>query len=194
MRISLEDYNKEKGLMITQLNCAGLFNNRDQIYALLGRADVLGFSETWCTSDTTDTMVNWPHRVIFRNDRGTGKIRGGVGCSIKSKYAKYATVLEDLKISTDDIEGISIALKLPNDKPIIVTTVYRPHTKCKMKPFIDYLNKVISYDKNGLKSAEHWVIGDYNIHFNDDTEAEACLLYTSPSPRDKRQSRMPSSA
>ena len=24
--------------------------------------------------------------------------------------------------------------------------------------------------------------------------AEACLLYTSPSPRDKRQSRMPSSA
>ena len=26
------------------------------------------------------------------------------------------------------------------------------------------------------------------------TEAEGCLLYTSPSPRDKRQSRMPSSA
>ena len=26
------------------------------------------------------------------------------------------------------------------------------------------------------------------------TEAESCLLYTSPSPRDKRQSRMPSSA
>ena len=25
-------------------------------------------------------------------------------------------------------------------------------------------------------------------------EAESCLLYTSPSPRDKRQSRMPSSA
>ena len=26
------------------------------------------------------------------------------------------------------------------------------------------------------------------------TETESCLLYTSPSPRDKRQSRMPSSA
>ena len=26
------------------------------------------------------------------------------------------------------------------------------------------------------------------------TEVEVCLLYTSPSPRDKRQSRMPSSA
>ena len=29
---------------------------------------------------------------------------------------------------------------------------------------------------------------------NPPTTAEACLLYTSPSPRDKRQSRMPSSA
>ena len=28
----------------------------------------------------------------------------------------------------------------------------------------------------------------------DDTENKSCLLYTSPSPRDKRQSRMPSSA
>ena len=27
-----------------------------------------------------------------------------------------------------------------------------------------------------------------------DTNAKLCLLYTSPSPRDKRQSRMPSSA
>ena len=30
--------------------------------------------------------------------------------------------------------------------------------------------------------------------FEDIREAYACLLYTSPSPRDKRQSRMPSSA
>ena len=29
---------------------------------------------------------------------------------------------------------------------------------------------------------------------HDDINDEACLLYTSPSPRDKRQSRMPSSA
>ena len=33
---------------------------------------------------------------------------------------------------------------------------------------------------------------DVVFHFS--TWAEACLLYTSPSPRDKRQSRMPSSA
>ena len=35
----------------------------------------------------------------------------------------------------------------------------------------------------------------YGCWFQDDPAAlRACLLYTSPSPRDKRQSRMPSSA
>ena len=32
------------------------------------------------------------------------------------------------------------------------------------------------------------------IELGYDNEYEGCLLYTSPSPRDKRQSRMPSSA
>ena len=33
---------------------------------------------------------------------------------------------------------------------------------------------------------------NYNVEFS--SEGGNCLLYTSPSPRDKRQSRMPSSA
>ena len=41
--------------------------------------------------------------------------------------------------------------------------------------------------------------GDLNyieaiVQFCEDKNIEICLLYTSPSPRDKRQSRMPSSA
>ena len=32
------------------------------------------------------------------------------------------------------------------------------------------------------------------VRLPDDTTGNTCLLYTSPSPRDKRQSRMPSSA
>ena len=38
-----------------------------------------------------------------------------------------------------------------------------------------------------LEDGDRW-----NFHTTD--LADACLLYTSPSPRDKRQSRMPSSA
>ena len=40
--------------------------------------------------------------------------------------------------------------------------------------------------KRGLK--------DSGSRYIDDAIAKGCLLYTSPSPRDKRQSRMPSSA
>ena len=35
---------------------------------------------------------------------------------------------------------------------------------------------------------------DTEIFMEEDTSYDDCLLYTSPSPRDKRQSRMPSSA
>ena len=37
-------------------------------------------------------------------------------------------------------------------------------------------------------------IEEYNLIISKDTLLKFCLLYTSPSPRDKRQSRMPSSA
>ena len=37
-------------------------------------------------------------------------------------------------------------------------------------------------------------LADYELEEDDAALLDACLLYTSPSPRDKRQSRMPSSA
>ena len=42
----------------------------------------------------------------------------------------------------------------------------------------------ISYSKHALTAFQRWCSEQY----------DSCLLYTSPSPRDKRQSRMPSSA
>ena len=52
--------------------------------------------------------------------------------------------------------------------------------------FLD--NSQIHYLKKVLKLKK-----DENVHVQDG-EGNSCLLYTSPSPRDKRQSRMPSSA
>ena len=42
--------------------------------------------------------------------------------------------------------------------------------------------------------AKTWNFGHWSFTFRPAVEASDCLLYTSPSPRDKRQSRMPSSA
>ena len=43
---------------------------------------------------------------------------------------------------------------------------------------------------NGLPEKKIWSFNEENF----DLKLNVCLLYTSPSPRDKRQSRMPSSA
>ena len=52
--------------------------------------------------------------------------------------------------------------------------------------------------KDGLSVDESWTLGDGPFLFdkveNKSDQFKSCLLYTSPSPRDKRQSRMPSSA
>ena len=40
----------------------------------------------------------------------------------------------------------------------------------------------------------HWSYSGSSVSFRDTAGSTSCLLYTSPSPRDKRQSRMPSSA
>ena len=60
------------------------------------------------------------------------------------------------------------------------------------------LSLKIAFKNSGLMDdlMVHEVI-DYNKAFQnaaDATKSVICLLYTSPSPRDKRQSRMPSSA
>ena len=50
----------------------------------------------------------------------------------------------------------------------------------------NYVNQLVPKDINGNKKKPKDNSGDNHI--------TDCLLYTSPSPRDKRQSRMPSSA
>ena len=64
---------------------------------------------------------------------------------------------------------------------------------------LDTNSKWLSQELNkvGVKILEKKSIGDDYDQINDSVKnslSNYCLLYTSPSPRDKRQSRMPSSA
>ena len=58
----------------------------------------------------------------------------------------------------------------------------------------DKVIKKISLDKVALITGEEKIIPSNAKYFLCTVESMPCLLYTSPSPRDKRQSRMPSSA
>ena len=56
------------------------------------------------------------------------------------------------------------------------------------------LNEVGPEGQQKLKKASVLIIGIGGLGSSVIQYLNACLLYTSPSPRDKRQSRMPSSA
>ena len=54
---------------------------------------------------------------------------------------------------------------------------------------------IIGEDEPNTKSNNFQILwDDFDQHYSLFTVRNICLLYTSPSPRDKRQSRMPSSA
>ena len=62
---------------------------------------------------------------------------------------------------------------------------------------IDYLKQVAEKHDNWLldeDSNENVITIDVNHDFSDSNRFKTCLLYTSPSPRDRTRSRMPSSA
>ena len=74
----------------------------------------------------------------------------------------------------------------------------------KIEPISSDLHEAVKQLKTTLSQAESTFL-NVNDFVNPDTETgndlrglieelKSCLLYTSPSPRDKRQSRMPSSA
>ena len=60
------------------------------------------------------------------------------------------------------------------------------------KPSLKLIARMIQdFEVTNEKLSDVRYVGTYNFRFN---EANVCLLYTSPSPRDQRGSRMPSSA
>ena len=61
---------------------------------------------------------------------------------------------------------------------------------------LDYWQKINLYDeiRNSSKGKEKFVLHDGPPYANGNIHMGTCLLYTSPSPRYRQKSRMPSSA
>ena len=73
-----------------------------------------------------------------------------------------------------------------------VFCVHHPNTEEKRISF-DF-DQTVPFTDDVFMRVENWEIGTTEPGSSGSPLYTTCLLYTSPSPRDKRQSRMPSSA
>ena len=86
---------------------------------------------------------------------------------MKNKFKHYLRIILDEPLNKHDIKGLITVIKKN------IANVFNPIEE----------GAIVIYR---IKNAKH--IYDFNFNRN------VCLLYTSPSPRDRQKSRMPSSA
>ena len=67
-------------------------------------------------------------------------------------------------------------------------------TSTNFRKYTATVAQIVNLDENELEWLCNHMGHDIRVHREFYRLPSACLLYTSPSPRDKRQSRMPSSA
>ena len=61
-------------------------------------------------------------------------------------------------------------------------------------PTLKPIRRILLSNDDGIDAIGLKILYDIAVQFSDDVWVIACLLYTSPSPRDRSLSRMPSSA
>ena len=155
-------------LRIFSQNILSFNRNFDSFSALLQQLeceiDIIILTETWISFAHYREINGYIGHHSFRSDR-----RGG-GCSVYVRNELRSFLLPDFTISNVDIESVGVFVKGTKFE-LLVVGIYRP-PHCSLIEFNIKLNEFL----------------------NATTPSKSCLLYTSPSPRDKRQSRMPSSA
>ena len=94
--------------------------------------------------------------------------------------------------------GVYVKRLMPNPKAILALIAYASRTRrAKMGDWRDYQFHVRSnlLPLERAHSIKHWLSAmSVNNQLSPATLLKNCLLYTSPSPRDRQKSRMPSSA
>ena len=119
-------------------------------------------------------------------------------CSVRYRYSRYRYGCRT-EVTEMSGTGIDVAPNLPKC-PVPVLMLYRTYRSVRYRYESLYPYRRYRYpcrteltDVSGagidVSNLPKWYLGHTEL-----TEVSGCLLYTSPSPRDQRGSRMPSSA
>ena len=99
-------------------------------------------------------------------------------------------------MNTITLSKIIEAILLSSGRPLSekeITNLFDEEEKPSHSEFIDALDLIEQNSKNNSFTLSR-VASGFRLQVDQAYAPYICLLYTSPSPRDKRQSRMPSSA
>ena len=118
------------------------------------------------------------------------------GCGVLGAVGMSPEQLEkELKWIDEHIDGkpYGVDVLIPN-KMVGKDEKFNPDKLAKMIPqeYADFRTDVL--ENHGIEAPELREIDTAGSGFAENTQSDGCLLYTSPSPRDRTRSRMPSSA
>ena len=125
-----------------------------------------------------------------KEEKGTALNRKALAHTLKGDFDN---ALIEMKKAIAIYSSLNDSLELANrynNLAIIYTH------RIEYRESLKYFSKCLTYyQANNIETAEAAVLGNVGmIHLDINNYDLACLLYTSPSPRDQRGSRMPSSA
>ena len=134
-------------------------------------------------------IVQGTNNGVSTDFDGNFSIQADAGDVLEISYVGFQTQLITISANQD---SISVALISDNELEEIVVTGYGTQKKVNLTGAVAAVTGEVLQDRPIVNVGEglQGVIPNLNI----DIRNGDCLLYTSPSPRDKRQSRMPSSA
>ena len=144
---NIVDINLLKGTTFCHVNCRSILNKLDEIKKLYPHVNILSVSESWLKQHTCDSLVYWPGKRLFRQDRINGR-GGGVACYVDLKLATYTTIIEELSHISENLESLCLKICQPNNRKLTILTVYRPPTG-SVQHFFEELQNIINSELLG---------------------------------------------
>ena len=152
-----------KGLHFCNLNIRHLTPKLDELQLVMATdngPDIFGICETFLEYSVPDCQLNIQGFEFMRKDRSDTQDKSGGGLVLYYRNSLNSTRRRELEIS--NIETLWSEFNLPNTRPFLVCTVYRPPDA--KAEWIDSFEKEVSIAQaTGL---EIIMMGDFNIDYN----------------------------
>ena len=157
-------YFSSKGLHLCNLNIQHILPKLDELRTIMSTdkcPDVLGVCETFLASHVSDGQISIEGYDLIRKDRSDTQDKCARGGGLIFYYRNTLNCKRRPELEISKLETIWVEFPLPNSKPILICTVYRPPSV--QSEWTDLFEREISIAQTtGL---ELILMGDFNIDY-----------------------------